>query len=146
MPPRNFFGSLGNTNFLRTHGTSPRSSLNLAEDPKVPVGATLTKSGGHRNGSPKIGVALGFGRVFGFSVKADLCLLLVAVYLLQPFQQRVDESVAATERSCVREIITTDGGQRNAEFVSPPHDSLLGGMQHFCQFIEADASERLLQD
>ena len=54
MPPRNFFGSLGNTNFLRTHGTSPRSSLNLADDTKVPVGATPTKSGGHRrgNGSP----------------------------------------------------------------------------------------------
>ena len=48
MPPRNFFGSLGNTNFLRTHGTSPRSSLNLADDTKVPVGETLTKSGGHR--------------------------------------------------------------------------------------------------
>ena len=50
--------------------------------------------------------------------------------------------MAATERSCVREIITTDG-QRNAEFVSPPHDSLLAGLQHCCQFIEADASERL---
>jgi hypothetical protein len=49
VPPINFFGSLVNTNSLmRTHGTSPRSSLNLVEDTKVPVGATLTKSGGHR--------------------------------------------------------------------------------------------------
>ena len=48
MPPSNSFGSFGNTDFLRTHGTSPRSSLNLADDTKVPVGATLTKSGGHR--------------------------------------------------------------------------------------------------
>jgi hypothetical protein len=38
MPPSNFFSSLGNTNFLRTHGTSPRSSLNLADDTKVPGG------------------------------------------------------------------------------------------------------------
>jgi len=36
MPPSDFFGSLGNTNFLRTHGTPPRSSLNLADDTKVP--------------------------------------------------------------------------------------------------------------
>ena len=49
VPPINFFGSLVNTNSLmRTHGTSPRSSLNLVEYTKVPVGATLTKSGGHR--------------------------------------------------------------------------------------------------
>jgi hypothetical protein len=27
---------LGDTNFLSTHGTSPRSSLNLAEATKVP--------------------------------------------------------------------------------------------------------------
>jgi hypothetical protein len=37
MPPRNFFGSLGNTNFLRTHGTSLRSSLNLADDTRFPA-------------------------------------------------------------------------------------------------------------
>jgi hypothetical protein len=36
MPPSNFFGSLGNTNLLRTHGTSPRSLLNFADDAKVP--------------------------------------------------------------------------------------------------------------
>ena len=60
-------------------------------------------------------------RIGGDNRKADMCLLLVAVYLLQPFQYKFDESVAATKRSCVREIITTDG-QRNAEFVSPPHD------------------------
>ena len=47
-PPSNSFGSFGNTDFLRKHGTSPRSSLNLADDTKVPAGATLTKSGGHR--------------------------------------------------------------------------------------------------
>ena len=50
MPPSNFFGSLGNTNFLRTHGTSPRSSLNLAEDPKVPSSA---------NSSQKVGATAG---------------------------------------------------------------------------------------
>ena len=38
MPPSNFFGSLGNTNFLRTHGTSPRSSLNLADETRFPGG------------------------------------------------------------------------------------------------------------
>ncbi|MGC2157374.1 MAG: hypothetical protein WA662_13420, partial [Pseudolabrys sp.] len=36
VPPINFFGLLGDTNFLSTHGTSPRSSLNLAEATKVP--------------------------------------------------------------------------------------------------------------
>jgi hypothetical protein len=40
MPPRNFFGSLGNTNLLRTHGTSPRSFLNFADDAKVPGGVS----------------------------------------------------------------------------------------------------------
>ena len=42
-------------------------------------------------------------------------------------------------------MIITDG-QRNAEFVSPTHDSLLAGTQHCCQCLEADASDRLLQD
>ena len=48
MPPSNFFTSLGNTNLRRTHGTSPRSSLNLDNNAKVPgqrrpqkVGATV---------------------------------------------------------------------------------------------------------
>ena len=36
MPPINFFGSFGNTDFPSRHGTSPRSSLNLAEDTRVP--------------------------------------------------------------------------------------------------------------
>ncbi|MGB8094190.1 MAG: hypothetical protein WCF62_26325, partial [Pseudolabrys sp.] len=36
VPPINFFGLLGDTNFLSTHGTSPRSFLNLAEATKVP--------------------------------------------------------------------------------------------------------------
>ena len=57
MPPSNFFSSLGNTNLLRTHGTSPRSFLNFADDTKVPGGVPpvpfsyrtrFTKSGGHR--------------------------------------------------------------------------------------------------
>jgi hypothetical protein len=38
MPPSNFFGSLGNTNLLSRHGTSPRSFLNFADDTKVPGG------------------------------------------------------------------------------------------------------------
>ena len=42
-------------------------------------------------------------------------------------------------------MIITDG-QRNAEFVSPMHDSLLAGMHHSCQYLDADASDRLLQD
>jgi hypothetical protein len=51
MPPRSFFGSLG------SHGTSPRSFLNFADDTKVPGGVPpvpfsyrtrFTKSGGHR--------------------------------------------------------------------------------------------------
>ena len=50
MPPSNSFGSLGNTNFLRTHGTPPRSSLNLADDTKVPSGAI---------GSQKVGATAG---------------------------------------------------------------------------------------
>jgi len=40
MPPINFFGSFGNTDFLSRHGTSPRSSLNLAEDTRFPGGAS----------------------------------------------------------------------------------------------------------
>jgi len=72
-------------------------------------------------------------------------LLPVAVYLLQPFQQRVDESIVATERSRVDSPVMIIG-QRNAEFVSPTHDSLLAGMQQGCQCLEADASDRVLQD
>jgi hypothetical protein len=77
--------------------------------------------------------------------KADTCLLPVPVYLLQPFQQWVDESIMATERSRVDSPVMILG-QRNAEFVSPTHDSLLAGMQQGCQYLEADASDRLLQD
>ena len=40
MPPSNFFGSLDNSNLLSRHGTSPRSFLNFADDPKVPGGVS----------------------------------------------------------------------------------------------------------
>ena len=72
-------------------------------------------------------------------------LLPVAVYLLQPFQQRINESGAATERSRIGSlamIIT----ERNAEFVSPTYKRILAGTNHFCQRLEADAGDRLLQD
>ena len=70
------------------------------------------------------------------------------MYLLQPFQQRVDESfIPATERSRVRGLvmIITDV-QRNAELASPSYDHLSASMQHCCQCVEADASDRLLRD
>ena len=42
-------------------------------------------------------------------------------------------------------IIIADD-QRNAELVDSAHRSLLAGTQHCCQYIEADASDRLLHD
>jgi hypothetical protein len=41
-------------------------------------------------------------------------------------------------------IIT--GVQRNAKFASPTCDHLSAGMQHRCQCLDADASDRLLSD
>ena len=61
-------------------------------------------------------------------------LLPVAMYLLQPFQWRVDESfIPATERSRVGSVvmIITDG-QRNAKFASPTGKHLWAGIQHCC--------------
>ena len=58
MPPINFFGSFGNTDFLSRHGTSPPSPSQPDGRHKVPGGVhprgpfpywtKFTKSGGHR--------------------------------------------------------------------------------------------------
>ena len=52
-----------------------------------------------------------------------------------------------TERSRVDSpVMIITERKRNAEFVSPMHDLLLAGMQHTCQYLDADASDRLLPD
>jgi len=51
----------------------------------------------------------------------------------------------ATERSRVGSLVMTiTGVQRNAKFASPTCDHLSAGMQHRCQCLDADASDRLL--
>ena len=47
MPPINFFGSLGNTNLFRRHGTSPRLLLKFADEIKVPGARLASGSGGN---------------------------------------------------------------------------------------------------
>jgi hypothetical protein len=69
------------------------------------------------------------------------------VYVLESFQQRVNESIRAAERSRVDSpvaFITND--QRNAEFGGPLPDRLVIGAQELCKSLEADAGERLLPD
>jgi len=69
------------------------------------------------------------------------------VYVLQPFEQRVNESMRATKCSRVDSALAfTTKDQRNAKFGGPVPKRLLIGAQDPCESLEANASDRLLPD
>jgi hypothetical protein len=69
------------------------------------------------------------------------------VYILQSFQQRVDESIRAAEGSRVDSPVAFNSDdQRNSKFCCSLPERRVIGVQDRCKSREADAGGRLLPD